>query len=152
IQLAYRYLFSDAYNWLKFFWYTNSYKARQLTDALIQAYNTENLLAWVILGRSTLEYAAVSYYFVQKMNQLQLEGQHFCGRHIQRLEDLMVKYAHGTRFNWPDLVAGNMESLKKKFDPSGTSKAVHVNDGFRELVRRDQRYKDVEIAYAMLSD
>jgi len=146
-------LFWDAYNWLKFFWYTSAYKAQQLTAGLIHSYNTDNLLSWVILGRSALEYAAISYYFVRRMSQLQLEGPDFAGSQLKGLEDMMLQYTHGTRFNWRDLLAGNVEKLlNREFDPTGSSKAVNVLTAISHLAQRDARYKDVEIAYAMLSD
>jgi hypothetical protein len=152
LQTACWHLFWDAYNWLKSFWYTSAYKARQLTAALIHSYNSDNLLAWVILGRSTLEYAAVSYYFMNKVNQLQLKGPSFAASHLKSFEDLMLQYTHGTRFNWPDLWAGNRDKLTKDYNSTGSSKAVNVLTAISHLARRDERYKDVEVAYAMLSD
>lgn len=66
----------------------------------------------------------------------------------------MLQYAHGTRFNWTDLLAGNVEDLKKDFTVSSESspKAVNVLTALSHLAKRDQRYRDVEMAYAMLSD
>jgi hypothetical protein len=152
LSRAYSQVFLDAYNWLKLFWYSSAYKARQLTDALVQSYNTDNFLAWLILGRSTLEYAAVTYYFVKKLNRLQLGGPRFAASHLKAFDDLMLQYCHGTRFNWPDLLAGNREKLMKDFNSTESSKAVNVLTALSHLARRDERYKDVEIAYQMLSD
>ncbi len=151
-QAACWHLFWDAYNWLKLFCYVSAFKARQLTAAVVHAYNTDNFLAWTILGRSTLEYAAVSYYFFRKISLLQMKGPHFAGSHLKAFEELMLQFVHGTRFNWPDLLAGDRDRLSKDYPPSGSSKAVNVLTAIKHLSRRDERYHDVEIAYAMLSD
>lgn len=145
-------LFWDSYNWLKFFWWTTAFKTRQLTGALVQAYNTDNLLAWAILGRSALEYAAVTHYFVKGINGLELRGPHFASSHIQKFEDLMLHYAHGTRFNWPDLFAGDRDALLRGFRQPQKQAAVNVLTAMKHLARRDERFRDVEIGYDMLSD
>lgn len=151
-ERAFQQLFFDAYNWLKFFWYTSAFKARQLASALVSAYNRENFLAWLVLGRSSLEYAAVSYYFARKIGQFELRGPVFAASHLKAFEDLLLQYAHGTRFNWADLFAGNREGLAKKFTPTESSGAVNVLTALDHLARRDDRYRDVRIAYDMLSD
>ena len=147
------YLFSDALNWLKFFWWSTAFKTRQITAALIREYNCDNYLAWMILGRSTLEQAAVAFHFVKKIKQLQLSGPHFAASEVKAFEDLMLEYAHGTRFNWTDLLNGSLKaSGKKDFSSPSAPKAVNVLTALSHLAKRDQRYRDVEIAYAMLSD
>lgn len=145
-------LLFDAYNWLKFFWWTSAFKARQLAAALVHSYNSDNLLAWLILGRSSLEYAAVSYYFVKRINQLQLQGPIFAASQLRGMEDLLLQYAHGTRFNWPDLFAGNREGLARDFTPTESPLAVNVLTALKHLAKRDERYRDVMIAYDMMSD
>ena len=152
VKQAYQYLFFDIYNWLKVFWWTNIFKARQLAEALVHSYNSNNLLAWLILGRSSLEYAAVNYYFVKKLSQFQLRGPVFADSHLKGLEDLLLKYVHGTRFNWPDLFGGNRERLATKFVPAESSSSVNVLTALKHLTTRDDRYRDVMIAYEMLSD
>lgn len=152
LQRACQLLLLDAYNWLKFYWWTSAFKARQLAAALAHSYNSDNLLAWLILGRASLEYAAVSYYFVKKIGQLQLRGPEFAASQLKSLEDLLLQYAHGTRFNWPDLLAGNRDGLTKKFSPPESSSAVNVLTALDHLAKRDDRYADVRIAYDMLSD
>lgn len=52
-------------------------------------------MTWLILGRSSLEYAAVSYYFVKKMNNLRLQGPDFEASQLRAFEELMLQYAHG---------------------------------------------------------
>ncbi len=145
-------LLSDVYNWLKFFWWTSAFKARQLAAALVQSYNSDNHLAWLILGRSSMEYAAVSYYFFKKISQLQVQGPVFAMSHLNGMEDLLLQYAHGTRFNWPDLFAGNRDALGKKFTPAESTSAVNVLTALDHLAKRDDRYRDVRIGYDMLSD
>lgn len=138
-EQVYQHLFLDAYNWLKFFWWTSAFKTRQLTSGLVSAYNDNNFLAWLILGRSSLEYAAVSYYFVKQINQLELRGPVFAASHVQRLEELLMKYAHGTRFNWPDLFSGNRDGLAKKFISTDSSAAINVMTALEHLAQRDHR-------------
>lgn len=152
LQKGFFYLFLDVFNWLKFFWYTTVYKTRQLTTSLISAYNADNFLGWMVLGRSTLEYAAVSYYFVKKIKQLQLDGPHFAASQIKSLEDSMLQYAHGTRFDWQALLSGDRERLRQKVSSSASQQAVNVLTAISHLARRDARYKDIEVAYNMLSD
>jgi hypothetical protein len=151
-QQGCKYLFSDVFNGLKFFWYATAYKTRQITTALVQAYNTNNFLPWLILGRSTLEYAAVSYYFVKKIQKLHLQGPNFAATQVRGLEDLMEQYARSSRFDWAALQAGETERLREKFNPPESAKAINVQTALSHLARRDERYKDVEIAYDMLSD
>jgi hypothetical protein len=152
VAIACQQLFADVYNFLKFFWWTTAFKARQLATALVHSYNSDNLLAWLILGRSSLEYAAVSYYFVKKITQLEVRGPVFAASQLKSMEDSLLQYAHGTRFNWTDLFAGNRESLARKFSPPASSSAVQVMTALDHLAKRDQRYRDVRIAYEMLSD
>lgn len=152
VKPACQYLFCDVYNWMKVFWWTNVFKARQLAEALIYSYNSENHLAWLILARSSLEYAAVNYYFVKKIKQFEINGPNFAMSHLKGIEDLLLQYVHGSRFNWKDLFEGDRESLKDKFIPTGSSSAVNVLTALKHLAKRDDRYRDVEIAYDMLSD
>lgn len=152
VEQACLHLLFDVYNWLKFFWWTSAFKSRQLAAALVQSYNSDNLLAWLILGRSSLEYAAVSYYFVKKISQLQVQGPVFAASQLKGIEDLLLQYAHGTRFKWPDLFAGNREALGKKFTPAESTSAVNVLTALDHLAKRDARYGDVRIGYDMLSD
>lgn len=118
----------------------------------MQSYNSDNHLAWLILGRSSLEYAAVSYYFFKKISQLQVQGPVFAMSHLKGMEDLLLQYAHGTRFNWPDLFAGNREALGKKVTSAESTSAVNVLTALDHLAKRDDRYRDVRIGYDMLSD
>jgi hypothetical protein len=111
-----------------------------------------NLLAWLILGRSSLEYAAVSYHFARKIAQLQLCGPAFTASQLKGAEDLLLQYAHGTRFNWSDLFVGNRDGLAKKFSPPASTTAVQVMTALDHLAKRDNRYRDVRLAYEMLSD
>jgi hypothetical protein len=151
VEQACLHLLFNVYNWLKFFWWTSAFKSRQLAAALVQSYNSDNLLAWLILGRSSLEYAAVSYYF-QKDKSAPGPRARIRGQSAQGIEDLLLQYAHGTRFNWPDLFAGNREALGKKFTPAESTSAVNVLTALDHLAKRDARYADVRIGYDMLSD
>src|SRR5262245_9812228 len=63
-------LYFHVYNWLKFFLFTSTYKTKLLLDGLIPAYNAQNYLVWVILGRSSIEYAASFDYFGSKIGKL----------------------------------------------------------------------------------
>jgi hypothetical protein len=64
-------LLSDAYNWLKLFVYTNSYKVTRITEGLVDAYNRQNYLVWLVLTRSLIEYSAVFYYYHSKTQDLE---------------------------------------------------------------------------------
>jgi hypothetical protein len=152
VKHASLYLFSDVYNWLKVFWWTNIFKMRQITEGLVHSYNTDNFLTWLVLARSSLEYAAVNYYFVKKIKQFDIHGPNFKLSDIKGVEELLLQYTHGSRFNWKDLFEGNRENLKEKLTPTGSSSAVNVMTALKHLAKRDDRYRDVEIAYDMLSD
>jgi hypothetical protein len=146
-------LIFDAYNWLKFFWYTNLYKASKLAEGLIDAYNKQNHLVWVILTRSLVEYSAVFYYYQSKTKQFEISGPSFKGSQLKGFEDLMIQYAHGTRFNWNDLFSGDLDSLAKTYAAvQGAPSAINVLTAVAHLSKRDQRFKQLEITYAMLSD
>jgi len=146
-------LFFDAYNWLKFFWYTNLYKGTKICEGLIDAYNNQNYLVWIILTRSLVEYSAVFYYYHNKVKQLQLDGPHFKGSQLETFENLMLQYARGTRFNWDELLRGDMDSLAKTFDSViDAPNAVNVLTAIKHLAKKDTRFRQMEVAYAMLSD
>jgi hypothetical protein len=146
-------LFLDCYNWFKFFFYTNVFKTEKLAESLIQSYNSQNYLAWVVLARSSLEYSAVFHYFLKKLKSFTLLGPAFAASHLQGFDSLMVQYAQGTRFNWQDLMSGNIEALTKSFaKDESRPQAVNVLTAIQKLRDRDERFKDVEIAYSMLSD
>lgn len=152
-EIGSQYVLFDAFNWLKFLWYTNIFKTIKLVDGLVHAYNTGNHLVWNILARSTAEYSAVFYYYKKKLDQLDIDGPEFKASQLQAFEDLMLKYAHGTRFNWNDLIQGNVEKLAQTFaDVESQPSAVNVLTALGHLKKRDDRFKDVEISYAMLSD
>jgi hypothetical protein len=144
-------VFVDNYNWLKFFWWSSALKTRQLTASLIELYNSDSYLPWLILARSTLEYAAVSYHFVRKIDRNRLMGPHFRAGDLMAFEDVMKQYAHGSRFNWKRLLAGDLTNLQSDLFPE-QSKAVNVLTALNTLSKRDERYKDLCIAYEMLSD
>ena len=146
-------LFLDSYNWLKFFFYTNIFKMTKLTEGLIHSYNSQNYLVWAVLARSSIEYSAVFYYFLKKLEQFKLSGPAFAGTHLQGFEDLMIQYAHGTRFNWQDLMMGNRETLTKSFaKDESRPQSINVLTAIQKLKGRDERFKDIELAYSMLSD
>ncbi len=146
-------LFADIYNWLKFFWYTNVFKARMLVEGLIPSYNAQNYLVWSILVRSAVEYAAVFCYFKCKLDRLQLSGPVFKLADLKELEEHLVGYAQGTRFNWDALMAGDVEAMKASKDSSeGRPKAVNILTAVSHLRKVDERFSDIEIAYGLLSD
>ena len=148
---ACRLLLSDILNYLKFFWWTSAFKARHLAAALVHSYNHDNLLAWSILARSSLEYAAVTYYFMKKLSPFDLKGPEFRASQLKGAEEVLLAYVHGTRFNWPDLFAGNRNALAAKhFKPS--QPAINVVTALEHLAKRDNRYTDIVVAYSMLSD
>jgi hypothetical protein len=64
----------------------------------------------------------------------------------------MIQYAHRTRFDWHALFAGDRQRLVEKFKSSNSPMPVNVLTALMHLARRDERYKDVEIAYNLLSD
>jgi len=152
VKEACLYLFSDVYNWLKVFWWTNIFKMRQLMEGLAHSYNTNNFLTWLVLARSSLEYAAVNYYFVKKIKQFDICGPNFKLSAVKGVEDLLLQYTYGSRFNWKDLFEGTRDSLKEKFTPAGSSIAVNVMTAIEHLAKRDERYRDIKTAYDMLSD
>ena len=146
-------LFLDCYNWFKFFFYTNIFKMTKLTEGLIHFYNSQNYLAWSVLVRSSLEFSAVFYHFSKKLEEYQLSGSAFAGSQLQGFEGVMMQYAHGTRFNWQDLMSGNKEALAKTFaKDESRPQSVNVMTAVQKLRKRDIRFEDVELAYSMLSD
>ena len=145
------YLFSDAFNMLKFFFYTNIYKPTNLTKGLIQAYNSQNYLVWIILSRSLLEYSAVFYYYKKKICELNIQSTSIKFSELQEFEKILLKFVHGTRFNWQSFTQGKLEELPKEDSENHTS-AVNILTAIEHLRKRDTRFKDVKFAYDMLSD
>jgi len=152
-QEACRQLLSDCYNYLKFFLYTNVFKTTKLAEGLIHSYNTQNHLVWSALARSSLEFSAVFYYFQKKIEEFKLSGPTLSISQIQGCEELMIKYAHGTRFNWQDLIQGNLEALTNSLDKDETRPpSINIITALDHLKKRDERFKDIKIAYSMLCD
>lgn len=145
------YLFSDAFNLLKFFFYTNIYKPTNITKGLIQAYNSQNYLVWIILSRSLLEYSAIFHYYKKKIDELNIQSTSIKFSELQEFEKILLKFVHGTRFNWQSLTQGKIEELPKESSENYTS-AVNVLTAIEHLKKRDSRFKDVKFAYDMLSD
>jgi hypothetical protein len=146
-------LLSDLFNWMKLFFYTNAFKARKLLDGLVHAHNTKNYLVWALLSRSTMEYSAVLYYFKRKMDQYEVKGPLLMASKLQALEDVVLQFAHGTRLNWTDLLKGDVVALKKSIGSAADEpSAVNVLTALSHLSKRDSRFTDVAVFYAMLSD
>ena len=104
------------------------------------------------MGRSSLEFAAVTYYFAYRIGQLKLGGPNFAASDLQKFDELMVLYSRGTRFNWDALFEGNPEAVMKDYSPPESSRAVNVLTALERLAKRDERYSDIKRAYDMLSD
>jgi hypothetical protein len=145
-------IIDTSFKLLAFFVFTTAYKARLLMSSLLDAYNSDNLLAWCILGRSMVEYAAITHYFASKLNLPGLQGPRFALRDLQDLRDSMTLYVNGTRFNWHDLLAGNIKRVTKHYEVGEESQAINVLTAVKHLSRRDERYGSFLAAYSILSD
>ena len=153
VQESNLYLISDAYNWLKFFWYANIYKTIKLIDGLIYAYNNQNHLTWMILSRAICEYSAVFYYYKKNIDNFKISSQTIKLSQYKELDGWMLKFTRGTRFNWAELFQGDIEKLAETYSfINEKSTAVNVLTALEHLKKRDERFRDVETTYAMLSD
>jgi hypothetical protein len=146
-------IINDVYHRIEFFWYTSAFKAIKLCEALVNSYNTQNLLAWCLIARSTIEYSAVISYFFNKLLGLNPLTTSLRVTQIQETESLLIMYSHGTRFNWDVLDTGKIEEILKNYQPTKESPwAINVLTALSHLAKSHERFRESEAMYAMLSD
>ena len=146
-------LLYEIYNRLKFLLLTAVFKTQKLIEGLVLMYNSRNYLGWTLVGRSVLEHSAVLHYFSTRLETLNMRRTTYKMSEVRQIEDLLIQYSHGTRFNWNALLAGDTTILQKNYQPGEDNKrAVNVLTALSHLSREGSLYKDAESVYAMFSD
>jgi hypothetical protein len=99
-----------------------------------------------------LELAAVFQYYARRVGKLQLVGPTFGATELQEAEQLLMRYARGTRYDWDALRRG---ILGERHDASQHAKeppAVRVGDALKDLAQVDSRFTEVREVYGRFSD
>ena len=77
----------------------------------------------------------------------------FTHEEIQSIENILIQYSHGTRFDWNALIEGDFEKLKKKFEAKGEFRqAINVLTTIDKLKKLRPAFHDVRTVYDILSD
>lgn len=151
-EVTSRALFGDIFSWARFMLSSTVYRTLNLLDASVQAFNGSNYLAWVLLCRNLLELAAVFQYYARRVDDLRLVGPTFRATELQEAEQLLMRYARGTRYDWDALRRG---LLGERHDASQYAKeppAVRVGDALKDLAQVDSRFAEVKEVYGRFSD
>lgn len=92
-------------------------------------------------------------YFDQKLKTHDLLRTDFTHEEIRNIEDILIQYSHGTRFDWNSLIEGDFEKLKKKFEAKGEFRqAINVVTTIDKLKKVRPAFHDVRTVYDILSD
>ena len=147
------FIFNEIYYRFQFLFFTNLFKFLKYIESLIYSWNSKNYLGWVLFGRSIIELCAVYNYFDQKLKRFNPLKTDFTIEEIQNIEETLIQYSHGTRFDWNSLIEGNFEKLKENFEASGESRhAVNVLTAIDKLKSLRPAFHGVKIVYDILSD
>lgn len=142
----------DISNRLRFFFFSHIYKMLKLTESLAESWNSYNYLGWVLFARASLELSAVFHYYQSKLAKLDLVRTDYSYDDLVEIESTLIKYSHGTRFDWDALIAGDIDALRSKVKPTDATHAVNVLTAIDHLSKARQAFADVRAVYDMLSD
>jgi hypothetical protein len=146
-------LIYEIYNRIKFLFYTSIFKAAKLSEALVLMYNTRNYLGWTLIGRSVIEHSAVLYYFSKKLQNINLFRNIFKISELEQIENALIQYSHGSRFDWDTLLSANISKLTKDYNPTeDNKKAVNISTALSHLSKKSELFKGTDIIYSMFSD
>jgi hypothetical protein len=153
IQEATAHIVHEIYGRLQFLLFTNLFKWIKYIESLVYSWNTQNYLGWVLFGRATIELCAVFNYFDQKLNKFDLLKTDYTQEELQSIENILIQYSHGTRFDWDALIEGNFEKLKEMFEAKGEFRqAINVLTTIDHLSKLRLAFHDVRTVYDILSD
>lgn len=137
---------------LKFFFWSNVYKTRNLIEGLATSLDTENYLTWVLIARSVLEHSAIFASYAQRLDREGVSRGEFDVHTLDALHRCLYQYTNGTRFNWNALLRGELSELKKKYEPPEEDRALNVLTALKHSTRVRPAMADNEIVYNLLSD
>jgi hypothetical protein len=153
IKEATAYIVYEVYNRFQFLFFTNLFKLLKYIESLIYSWNSQNYLGWVLFGRAVIELCAVFNYFDQKLNKYDLLRTDFTHEEISNIENILIQYSHGTRFDWNALIEGDFEKLKQEFEAKGEFRqATNVLTTIDKLKKLGPAFHDVRTVYDILSD
>lgn len=153
VKEALGHIVNEVYFRFQFLFYVNLFKLLKHIESLMQSWNSKNYLGWVLFGRSVIELCAVFNHFHVRINKHNPVRTDFTADEIQQIEDILIEYSHGTRFDWDSLVKGDLESLKKEFAAKGDLKqAVNVLKAIDKLTKLKPSFYDLRSIYNLLSD
>lgn len=153
IREATAYIVYEIYYRFQFLFFTNLFKLLKYIESLIYSWNSKNYLGWILFGRSAIELCAVFAFFDQKLKAYNPLRTDFTYDEIKKIENILIQYSHGTRFDWDSLIGGDFDKLKEKFEAKGEFRqAVNVLTTIDKLPKIRPAFQNVRTVYDMLSD
>jgi len=153
VQEAPAHIINEVYFRIQFFFFTNLFKFLKYIESIIASWNSKNYLGWVLFGRAAIELCAVYNHFYIKLKECNLIRTDFTIEEIQKIEDILIQYSHGTRFDWNALIAGDVDKLKDKFEAKGEFRqATNILTTIDRLSKLRPAFHDLPAVYNLLSD
>jgi len=146
-------ILDEIYFRFQFLFFSSVYKLLKAIESLVYCWNQSNLLGWVLFGRFSIELCSVYNHFWQKLEDCGLLKTDYTIEQLNELERILIKYSHGTRFDWDALLGGDFEKLKEKFAHTDQNKAaINILTAIDKLASLRPAFRDVRVIYDMLSD
>jgi len=153
VKEALGHIINEIYFRFQFLFFTNLFKFLKHIESLIYSWNSNNYLGWVLFGRSVIELCAVFNHFDVKLKKYDPIRTNYSVDEIQKIEDILIEYSHGTRFDWDSLIKGDFEKLKKEFTAKGELKqAINVLTAIDKLTKLRPAFYELRSVYNILSD
>ena len=135
---------------IQFLLFSNSAKCVALARGLVASFNAPNYLVWTLLGRAAIEHCAVLYFFRSKLDALNPCRTEFALAELIAMEDLLMQYSHGTRFNWAAAFSARPPPTARPF--ADIQRAVNVLTALDRLSKTGGAFSDIKAAYDKFSD
>lgn len=137
----------------RFLIYTNVYKLIKYINCLKDVYNTKSMLCWVTIGRNTIEQLAVLNYYTFELKFLSKERKNITFKELSCVENTLIKYSNGSRFNWEKLLKGDLDNLKDKYSPDDENiVSINVLTALGSLKKKMKSFENIETEYALFSE
>jgi hypothetical protein len=153
VKEALGHIINEVYFRFQFLFFINLFKFLKHIESLIYSWNNNNYLGWVLFGRSVIELCAVFNHFYMKLKKYDPIRTDYTVEEIQTIEEILLEYSHGTRFDWDSLIIGDFDKLKEEFTAKGELKqAINVLTAIDKLTKLRPSFYDLRSVYNILSD
>jgi hypothetical protein len=137
---------------LRFFLFSNVFKARSLIEGLAASLASNNFLVWTLTGRSVIEHAAVFAAYARKLDHLGVSAERPEISGIGQMHECLTEYTNGTRFDWEALLRGDYRALAERSGGTIQDKAMNVLTAIDHLARTAPVLSPCRTWYDLLSD